>query len=52
MNILILASRPLEHSGITKIEMDVIDYIGNSASIIVACPFGFDNEYGEKLRNP
>ena len=50
MNILVLASRPLEHSGITKIEMDVIDYIGNSANIIVACSFGFENEYGGKLR--
>lgn len=50
MKILILASRPLEHSGITKIEMDVIDYIGNLVDIIVACPFGFMNEYGKKLR--
>lgn len=49
MKILILASRPLEHSGITKIEMDVIDYIDESADIIIACPFGFENEYGKIL---
>lgn len=50
MRILILASRPLEHSGITKIEMDVINRIAGSADIIVACSFGFDNEYGRELR--
>jgi len=49
MKVLVLASRPLEHSGITKIEMDVVDYIGSSATLEVACSFGFDNEYGEIL---
>ena len=51
MRLLVIASRPLEHSGITKIEMDVIDYIYNSVGkIIVACPFGFENEYGKELK--
>lgn len=50
MKIMMLASRPLEHSGITKIEMDVIERIRPLCEILVACSFGFDNEYGELLK--
>lgn len=49
-HILLLASRPLANDGITKIEMDVIDFNKDIIAFDVACSFGFDNSYGEKLK--
>lgn len=49
-HILLLVSRPLANDGITKIEMDVIDFNKDIIVFDVACAFGFDNSYGEKLK--
>ena len=49
-HILLLASRPLANDGITKMEMDAIDFNKDIITFDVACAFGFDNSYGEKLK--
>lgn len=49
--ILLVASTPLANDGLTKIEMDVLDYNKGVIQFEVACGFGFDNEYGDKLQN-
>lgn len=47
---LLIASRPLANDGLTKIEMDVINYNKNVIEFEVACGFGFDNPYGKQLK--
>lgn len=49
--ILVIASTPLKDDGLTKIEMDVIRYNKSIIDFEVACGFGFDNKYGEELKN-
>lgn len=48
--ILVIASTPFLNDGLTKIEMDVIEYIKNCIEVEVASGFGFDNVFGRKLR--
>ena len=48
--ILLIASTPLANDGLTKIEMDVIQYNAETINFEIACGFGFDNQYGEKLK--
>ena len=48
--ILLIASTPLSNDGLTKIEMNVIEYNKGIIDFDVACSFGFDNVYGEKLK--
>jgi len=47
--ILLISSRPLEHSGMTKIEMEVIDYARESIDFEVAS-FDYYYEYDELLK--
>ena len=49
--ILLIASRPLAHDGLTKIEMDVIRAFRNLILFEVACGWGFENTYGEELKS-
>lgn len=46
---LLIASRPLEYSGLTKIEMDCVKQFSDFVCFDVACGFGFDNAYGKML---
>ena len=48
--ILLIASRPLSNDGLTKIEMEIIQYNVGKIEFEVACGFGFDNLVGNKLR--
>lgn len=48
--ILMLCSRPLDHDGLTKIEMDVYRKFKDQAHFEFACAFGFDNIYGDELK--
>ena len=49
-HILLLASTPLANDGLTKIEMDIINYNKDTIDFDVACSFGFNNIYGEKIK--
>lgn len=46
-----IASTPLFSDGLTKIEMDIIDYNKGVIDFEVACGFGFENDYGRKLKD-
>ena len=48
--ILLISSRPLEHSGMTKIEMDIIDYNYQAIKFDLACGFDLDDEYAQVLK--
>ena len=48
--ILLISSRPLEHSGMTKVMLDIIRYNQDILSFDVACGFAFEDEYTARLR--
>lgn len=43
--ILLLANCPLKHDGVTKIELDIIEYCKNDIRIEMACGYMIDREY-------
>ena len=49
--VLLLASRQLANDGLTKIEMDVIFQRWENIDFEVACCFGFNNKYGQRLKD-
>lgn len=48
--ILIIATSPLANDGLTKIEIDIIQANKSVINFEIACGFGFENEYGKKLK--
>ncbi len=46
-----ISTRPLEHSGLTKLELDIVDCFHKEIDFDFACGFGFQNEYGNKLQS-
>lgn len=48
--ILLIASRPLDNDGLTKIEMEIMQYNVGIIEFEVACGFGFDNSVGNTLK--
>ncbi len=49
--ILLVATSPLCKDGLTKIEMDIIEYSRNIIEFDFACSCSLNNVYGEKLKN-
>lgn len=47
---LLISSRPLEHSGMTKIELDVIEHNKGYIDFDVACGFRLEKEYEKILK--
>lgn len=49
--VLLISSRPLEHSGMTNVELNVISYNKDIIDFEVACGFDYISEYIEVLDN-
>lgn len=48
--VLLLTTTPLKNDGLTKIEMDILEYNKKVIQFDVASSFSFENEFGEKLK--